>query len=212
MIAPMNDMAANFRERILLALLGILVLLLVATGLAPYEHSTWLMEVAPVLIVAPVLVATYRRFPLTPILYYLIFVHAVVLIVGGAYTYARVPFGFWLQDLFSLSRNPYDRIGHFLQGFVPSLLAREYLIRKGRIMNRPLVLFLSVCVAMAISAWYELIEWAAALILGQGADAFLGTQGDVWDTQWDMFMCFIGSTSAMLFLSSIQDRQMEKLS
>ena len=211
MALSVNSPNMTGQERMFAALLGILVLLVALTGLAPYERSTWLMEVAPVLIVAPVLVATYRRFPLTPLLYALIFIHAIVLIVGGAYTYARVPFGFWLQDLFSLTRNPYDRIGHFFQGFVPALLAREFLIRKGRVESRRLVSFLAVCFAMAVSAWYELIEWAAALILGQGADAFLGTQGDVWDTQWDMFMCFIGSTSAMLFLARIQDQQMEKL-
>jgi putative membrane protein len=198
------------RERTLFLLLIVIVGLLAATGIKPYDRSTWLMEVAPVLIAGPVLVLTYRRFPLTPLLYFLLFLHAIVLITGGAHTYARVPLGFWLQDIFSLSRNHYDRIGHFFQGLVPALLARELLLRGGYVTNRRMAAFLAICVAMAISAWYELIEWAAALILGQGADAFLGTQGDPWDTQWDMFMCFIGSVIAMLTLSREQDRQMEK--
>jgi len=198
------------RERTLFLLLIVIVGLLAATGIKPYDRSTWLMEVAPVLIAVPILVLTYRRFPLTPLLYYLIFLHAIVLITGGAYTYARVPLGFWLQDIFSLSRNHYDRIGHFFQGLVPALLAREILLRGGFVTNRRMAAFLAICVAMAFSAWYELIEWAAAVLLGQGADAFLGTQGDPWDTQKDMFMCFIGSVVAMLALSWAQDRQMEK--
>jgi putative membrane protein len=198
------------RERTLVLMFIVIVGLLAATAIKPYDRSTWLMEVAPVLIAGPVLVLTYRRFPLTPLLYLLIFLHAIVLITGGAYTYARVPLGFWLQDIFSLSRNHYDRIGHFFQGLVPALLAREILLRGGFVTNRRMAAFLAICIAMAISAWYELIEWAAALILGQGADDFLGTQGDPWDTQWDMFMCFIGSVAAMLTLSREQDRQMEK--
>lgn len=196
------------RERILLLLLIVIVALLAVTAIKPYDRRTWLMEVAPVLIALPLLVLTYRRFPLTSLLYILIFLHAIVLITGGAYTYARVPLGFWLQDLFSLSRNHYDRIGHFMQGFVPALLAREILLRGGFVTNRRMAAFLAVCIAMAISAWYELIEWAAAVILGQGADAFLGTQGDPWDTQEDMFMCFIGAIVALLTLSREQDRQM----
>jgi putative membrane protein len=130
---------------------------------------------------------------------------------AGAYTYARVPLGYWLQDLFSLSRNPYDRIGHFMQGFVPALAAREVLLRGGYIANRRMAAFLCLCVAMAVSAWYELIEWGAAVALGQAADDFLGTQGDTWDTQWDMFMCFIGAVTALQTLSGIHDRQIEKL-
>lgn len=196
------------RERILLLLLIVIVALLAVTAIKPYDRGTWLMEVAPVLIALPLLVLTYRRFPLTSLLYILIFLHAIVLITGGAYTYARVPLGFWLQDLFSLSRNHYDRIGHFMQGFVPALLAREILLRGGFVTNRRMAAFLALCIAMAISAWYELIEWAAAVILGQGADAFLGTQGDPWDTQEDMFMCFIGAIVALLTLSREQDRQM----
>lgn len=199
------------RERILIVFLVILCGLLAATAVHPYDRATWLMEVAPVLIVVPILVLTYRRFPLTPLLYFLIFLHAIVLITGGAYTYARVPLGFWFQDVFLFSRNNYDRIGHFFQGLVPALLAREVLLRFGYVTNRRMASFLAICFAMAASAWYELIEWATAVILGQKADDFLDTQGDPWDTQWDMFMCFIGAVVAMLGLTREQDRQIESL-
>jgi putative membrane protein len=199
------------RERNLVILLIMIVVLMAATAISPYDRATWLMEVAPVMIVGPILVLTYRRFPLTSLLYILIFFHAIVLIIGGAYTYARVPFGFWLQDLFSFSRNHYDRIGHFFQGFVPALAAREILLRNRFVTNRHMAGLLALCVAMAISAWYELIEWAAALILGQSADAFLGTQGDQWDTQWDMFMCFVGAAAAMTGLTGVQDRQIARI-
>ena len=169
------------------------------------------MEVAPVLIAAPILVATYRRFPLTTLLYLLIGVHALVLIYGGAYTYARVPLGFWLQDLLSLERNPYDRIGHFMQGFVPAMVAREILIRNKYVNGTSMAAFLSLCVALSVSAFYELIEWWAALALGQGADEFLGTQGDPWDTQADMFLALIGAAAALTALSRLHDRQIARL-
>jgi putative membrane protein len=180
---------------------------LVVSGIKPYDRLTWWMELAPVLIAAPVLVATYRRFPLTSLLYVLICIHALVLIVGGAYSYARVPLGFWLQDLLALERNPYDRIGHFMQGFVPAMLAREILIRKRYVNGNSMAAFVSLCVALAFSAFYELVEWWAALALGQGADEFLGTQGDPWDTQADMFLALLGAALALLTLSRIQDRQ-----
>jgi putative membrane protein len=153
------------RDFWLLALGAAVLLALVFSGIAPYDRATWWMEVAPVLIAAPVLVATYRRFPLTTLLYVLIALHALVLIVGGAYTYARVPFGFWLQDLFSLSRNPYDKIGHFMQGLVPALAAREILVRAVQVARSRMASFLALCVALAVSAVYELIEWAAAVAL-----------------------------------------------
>lgn len=180
---------------------------LVVSGIKPYDRGTWLLEVAPVLIAAPILVATYRRFPLTSLLYVLIGVHALVLILGGAYTYARVPFGFWLQDLLALERNPYDRIGHFMQGLVPAMVAREILIRNRYVNGHWMAAFLSLCVALAVSAFYELIEWWAALALGQGAEDFLGTQGDPWDTQADMFLALIGAAAALAALSRLHDRQ-----
>lgn len=184
---------------------------LAVSGISPYDRATWWMEVAPVLIAVPVLVATHRRFPLTGLLYFLVCVHALVLILGGAHTYARVPLGFWLQDLLALERNPYDRIGHFMQGFVPALLAREILLRTHSVGTKKMAAFLSACVALAFSALYELIEWWAALALGQGADEFLGTQGDPWDTQADMFLALLGAAAALTLLSRLHDRQIQAL-
>jgi putative membrane protein len=175
------------RTRLLSIGAVVLVGLLVLSGIRPYDRMTWILEIFPVLVALPLLLATHRRLPLTTLLYGLIFVHALVLMMGGAYTYARVPLGFWLQDLLQFDRNPYDKIGHFFQGLVPALVAREILIRGGYVRGRHMLAFLVVCVVLAISATYELVEWAAALALGQGADEFLGTQGDQWDTQSDMF-------------------------
>jgi putative membrane protein len=186
---------------------ALLVLLLLFSGLRPYDRATWMMEVAPIFLAAPVLIWTRRRFPLTSLLYILIFVHAVILLVGGAYTYARVPAGFWLQHLLDLSRNPYDRLGHLAQGFVPALIARELFLRRRIVTSKSWSAFLAICVAMTISAVYELVEWGAAVALGQGADQFLGTQGDPWDTQSDMGMALTGASLALLLLSRTQDRQ-----
>jgi len=188
-----------------------LLALLALSGARPYDRATWAMEVAPVAIALPVLWLTYRRFPLTTVLYVCIFVHALVLMLGGAYSYARVPLGFHIADLLNLERNPYDKIGHFFQGFVPALVAREILLRGAWVRGRRMLAFVVVCIALAISATYELIEWGAALALGQGADEFLGTQGDPWDTQSDMFMALVGAVSALLSLSRLQDRQIRRL-
>jgi len=196
------------RTRLLSIGAVVLVGLLVLSGIRPYDRMTWILEIFPVLVALPLLLATHRRLPLTTLLYGLIFVHALVLMMGGAYTYARVPLGFWLQDLLQFDRNPYDKIGHFFQGLVPALVAREILIRGGYVRGRHMLAFLVVCVVLAISATYELVEWAAALALGQGADEFLGTQGDQWDTQSDMFFALLGSCSALLFLSRWHDRQL----
>lgn len=194
-----------------LAALGIVLAALVVSGLHPYDRTTWWMEIAPVLIALPILLATYRRFPLTDLLYALIALHALVLIFGGAYTYARVPLGFWLQEWLGLERNPYDRIGHLMQGFVPALIAREILLRNGFVAGRRMAAFLATCVALAISAFYELVEWWSALGLGQGADEFLGTQGDPWDTQADMFCALIGAVLAMTLFTRWQDAQIRAL-
>jgi putative membrane protein len=197
--------------RLPLTLAAIVAIALVASGIHPHERGTWLAEVAPVLLAAPVLLYTYPRFRLTNLLYVLIAMHAIVLIVGGAYTYARVPFGFVLKDWFDLERNPYDRIGHFVQGFVPVLISREVLLRNRFLSNRAMTAFLCICVAMTVSALYELIEWLAAVVAGGGAVEFLGTQGDPWDAQGDMLMALIGAIAGLATLSRLHDRQMEEL-
>ena len=189
----------------------ILMLILIISGIHPFDRGTWLMEVLPVLIIVPLLIYTYKTFPLTSLLYSLIFLHAIVLIVGGAYTYARVPLGFEIAQWFSLDRNPYDKIGHFMQGFVPAIAAREILIRHQILAKGKMLSFIVICIVLAISATYELIEWAAALALGQGAQEFLGTQGYEWDTQSDMFFALIGVITALLLLSKWHDRQIAKL-
>ena len=185
---------------------------LVLSGIRPYDRTTWILEVLPVAIALPLLWATRERFPLTTLLYTLVAIHGVVLILGGAYSYARVPLGFSLQEAFGLSRNPYDKIGHFMQGFVPAILAREILRRGHYVQGRKMLAFICVCIPLAFSAFYELIEWWAALSMGQGADEFLGTQGDPWDTQSDMFMALLGAITALLLLSRAHDRQIERLS
>ena len=189
----------------------ILMLILIISGIHPFDRGTWVMEVVPVVIVLPILFATYSRFPLTNLLYSLIFLHAIVLILGGAYTYARVPLGFEIAQWFSLDRNPYDKIGHFMQGFVPAIAAREILIRHQILAKGKMLTFIVICIVLAISASYELIEWAAALVMGQGAEEFLGTQGYEWDTQSDMFFALIGVITALLLLSKWHDRQIAKL-
>ena len=191
--------------------LALVLIALVVSGIHPYDRTTWWLEVAPVLIALPIILATYQRFPLTDLLYALITLHALVLIFGGAYTYARVPLGFWLQDWLGFERNPYDRIGHLMQGLVPALVAREILLRNGFVAGRRMAAFLSVCVALAVSAFYELVEWWSALLLGQGADEFLGTQGDPWDTQADMFCALIGAVVGLTFFSRLQDAQIRAL-
>ena len=205
-------MALERSERLPAFLLAITLVALVVSGLRPYERLTWLMEVLPVIIAVPILIATRRNFPLTTLLYVLICLHALVLILGGAYTYARVPLGAWVQQAFDLSRNPYDKLGHFMQGFVPAIVAREILIRGKYAQGRRMVAFLCICIALAISAFYELIEWWAALALGQGAEEFLGTQGDPWDTQSDMFCAGLGAVFALFSLSAVHDRQLAALS
>jgi putative membrane protein len=201
--------AAETREAI--ALLILTAIALVVSGIGPHDRGTWILEVAPVLIAAPILYFTWRSFRLTPLTYRLIFIHALILILGGHYTYANVPLGFRLQELFDFARNPYDRIGHFAQGFVPAIIAREILLRRSPLKPGKWLFFIVCSICLAISAVYEFIEWWAALLLGQGAQEFLGTQGDHWDTQWDMFMALVGAISAQLLLSGIHDRQLARL-
>jgi len=202
-------MPQSKREPLLLLAIAAAALLL--SSVHPYDRATWLLEVLPVLIGAPILVATYTRFPLTPLLYRLLLIHALILILGGHYTYAQVPIGFWIQDLFDLSRNHYDRLGHLAQGFIPAILAREILVRRSVVRPGRWLFFLVVCVCLAFSAFYELIEWWAALVGGDSAESFLGTQGDVWDTQWDMFLALLGCTSSQLLLSRKHDMEIARL-
>ena len=186
-------------------------MLLVLSGIEPYDRTTWVLEVFPIVLAVPLLILTARRFPLTPLAYRLIFVHALILMLGGHYTYARVPLGFWLQDALDLARNHYDRIGHFAQGFVPAIVAREILLRRSPLVPGKWLFFLVTAVCLAVSSCYEFIEWGAAVAGGSAADAFLGTQGDVWDTQWDMFMALLGALTAQVLLSREHDREVAAL-
>lgn len=198
-------------EPLHIVLLGLSTLVLLWSGIQPKDQLTWSLEVAPALIALLVMAWTYHRFRLTDLLYVLIAVHAVVLMVGGHYTYAEVPLGDWLRDLLGHERNHYDRIGHFLQGFVPALVAREIFLRLGVFARPRWVFFVVCCVALAISAFYELIEWWVALVSEEAAESFLGTQGDNWDTQWDMFIALGGAVVAQLTLAGVQDRQIAAL-
>ena len=189
------------------ALLAVGAVLLIWSGIDPADRTTWILEVFPIFIAVPVLLATARRFPLTPLAYRLIFVHALILMLGGHYTYAQVPLGFWMQRVFGFSRNHYDRIGHLAQGFVPAIIAREILVRRSPLRPGKWLFVIVLCVCLAISACYEFIEWWSALIGGSAADAFLGTQGDPFDTQADMLMALIGAFLAQALLARLHDRQ-----
>jgi putative membrane protein len=184
---------------------------LVVSGIAPYDRLTWFMEVAPVLIAAPLLIATRRRFPLTPLVYWLIAIHSLILILGGHYTYARVPLGFWMQDWFDFARNHYDRIGHLMQGFGPALILRELLLRTSPLQRGKWLFTLVLFSILGVSACYEFVEWAAALASEEASAAFLGTQGDPWDTQWDMFLAGCGAIAAQLLLARRHDRQLAEV-
>jgi putative membrane protein len=199
------------RSTVLVVAAVVLVVLLGASGLRPHDRLTWVLEVFPIIVALPVLFLTYRRFPLTTLLYALIFVHAIVLMVGGHYTYARVPLGFAIAKVFGLHRNPYDKIGHFAQGLVPAIAAREILVRGRHIRTRGMLAFVVISIVLAISAAYELFEWASALALGQGANEFLGTQGDPWDTQSDMFFALVGGGAALIALAGYHDRQLNAI-
>lgn len=189
-------------------LVALAVLALVASGIAPKDRLTWVMEVVWVIIALPVIVLTWRRFPLTRLLSWLLVAHALVLVYGGAYTYAETPLGFWLRDVLGFARNPWDRVGHLMQGFVPAILARELLLRHTPLRRGGWLAYLVVAACLSFSAFFELLEWWAALVYGADADAFLATQGDVWDTQWDMFLCLCGAIASLLLFSRVHDRQL----
>jgi putative membrane protein len=195
------------QRRILSALLLALLMIFVWSAIRPRDSFTWFLEVLPAIAGTAILAATFPRFRFTTLVYVLIAIHMIILMIGGHYTYAEVPLFCWLRDTFGMARNHYDRVGHFAQGFVPAIIARELLIRRVRI-SRPGWLFtLVTAVCLAISALYELFEWAVAAATGTAADAFLGTQGDAWDTQKDMALCLAGAMIAQLLLSRWHDRQ-----
>lgn len=195
--------------------LGLLLLIvavaLLVSGVHPYDRTTWWLEIFPILIAAPILLATARRFPLTTLTYTLLAIHAGILIVGGHYSYARVPLGFWVQNLLGLARNDYDRLGHFAQGFIPAILIREVLLRTSPLRPGRWLFVIVAAMCLAFSACYEFFEWGAAVAGGSRADAFLGTQGDPWDTQWDMFTALIGAIVAQLTLSRVHDRALGRV-
>jgi putative membrane protein len=207
-MTTLADMQAQKTSPVAWACLALTILVLLWSGLAPKDRGTWFMEVAPVFIALPLVALTWRRFPLTTLLTVVITLHAVVLMVGGKYTYAEMPLFNWLRDEFHLSRNHYDRVGHFMQGFAPALVARELLLRTSPLRPGKWLAVVVVLSCLGISALYELIEWGAAMALGEGADAFLATQGDVWDTQKDMAMAGVGAVVALLLFSRWHDRQL----
>jgi putative membrane protein len=194
-----------------LALLAIVAAVFLWSGISPHDRFTWVLEVFPVMLGVPALIYVYPRFRFTPLVYSLICIHAVILMVGGKYTYAEVPLGFWMRDAFGFTRNHYDRIGHLAQGFVPAIVAREILIRRSPLRASRWLPFFVVCFCLALSAFYELIEFWTALATGGAADAFLGTQGDPWDTQWDMMLALIGAIAALVLLSHWHDRELRRL-
>jgi putative membrane protein len=199
------------RARLFFFLLATLSVVFIWSAIRPYDYFTWFLEAFPVLIVLPLLVATYTRFPLTSLVYILILLHALILLVGAHYTYAEMPLFSWLRDYYGLDRNYYDRLGHVAQGFVPAVVAREILLRKSPLRPGKWLFFIVVCICLAISACYEFLEWWVALASGSDAVAFLATQGDVWDTQWDMFLALLGAISAQCILIKVHDTQLKQM-
>jgi putative membrane protein len=193
-----------------IVLLVVVAAVLIWSGIAPHDRATWWLEVAPVLIGVPILFATHRRFPLTPLLYVLLAIHAVILIVGGKYTYAEVPLGRWVSDWLGLERNHYDRLGHFAQGFIPAILARELLLRTSPLRRGKWLFWTGTAFCLAFSAFFEMFEWWVAISSG-GAPDYLGSQGDVWDAQWDMFLCLCGAVISALTLARWHDRQLARI-
>ena len=187
-----------------------LLALFIWSGVAPRDRLTWVLEVAPVVIGVAILAATYTRFQFTRLVYVLVWLHAAILMIGGHYTYAEMPLFNWLRDTFDLARNHYDRLGHFAQGFFPAIIARELLLRLSPLTPGKWLFTLVACVCLAISASYELFEWWAALLTGSAATAFLATQGDVWDTQWDMFLALVGAVTSQLMLAPLHDRALQR--
>lgn len=198
-------------RRFFLLLFSLLGVVFVWSAIAPHDYFIWFLEVFPVLIVLPLLVATYSRFKFTRLVYGLILVHAIILLIGGHYTYAEMPLFSWLRDTYSLDRNYYDRLGHVAQGFIPAMVTREILLRASPLQAGKWLFFIVSSICLAVSACYEFLEWWVALVSGSEATAFLATQGDVWDTQWDMFLALLGAVSAQLLLAKVHDKQMMEM-
>ncbi len=181
---------------------------LIWSGINPHDYFTWALEVAPAIIGLVILLATYKRFRFTGMAYWLMLIHSIILMVGGHYTYAEVPLFNWIRDAFDLGRNHYDKVGHFAQGFIPAIISREILIRKSPVTEGKWLSFIIVSICLSISAFYEFIEWWVAVASGTAAEAFLGTQGYVWDTQSDMFLAFLGAIIALVLLGKAHDRSL----
>ena len=203
--APLATPPSRIERRMLLVLVVAALLLSLAIA---RDRLTWLLETVWVIVALPVIAWKWKTFPLTRLLCWLLLLHALVLIHGGAYTYAQTPAGFWLQELLHTARNPWDRLGHWMQGFVPAILARELLLRLTPLRRGGWLVYLVLAACLSFSAFFELIEWWAALVYGADADAFLATQGDAWDTQWDMFTCLLGAATSLMLLSRLHDRQL----
>ncbi len=197
--------------KLIYTLLFLIFLLFIWSGIRPFEYFTWFLEVLPAIIGILILAFTFHKFRFTNLVYVLIFIHCTILIIGGHYTYAEVPLFDWIQETFNQSRNNYDKVGHFAQGFVPAMIARELLIRKKVILKKNWLNFIVVCIALAISAAYEFIEWGVSLGIGEGGDSFLGTQGYIWDTQSDMLYATIGAIVSLLLFARLHDKQLDEL-
>lgn len=204
-------MPQHLTARFLIVLFVVFVGVLIWSAINPYDRFTWWLEILPAIMALPILCVTFLKFPLTRLLYLLILIHAIILMIGGHYTYAEVPFFNTLQDSFGLSRNYYDRLGHFAQGFVPAIIAREILLRNNIVAKNGWLFFLVCCISLSLSACYELIEWWVAAYTGMAAESFLGTQGDVWDTQWDMFVALLGALIAQIILKKMHDNHLAAL-
>jgi putative membrane protein len=202
-----HDIVSTSDKESWLLLLGVATVL-IWSGVAPVDRLTWFMEIIWVLAAIPLMLLTHKQFPLTRLLYWLIAIHCVILIYGGKYTYALTPLGDWAREAFDLTRNNYDRLGHLAQGFIPAILARELLLRRTPLQRGGWLFYLVCAACLSFSAFFEFIEWWAAVLLGGDADAYLATQGDIWDTQWDMFLALCGAIAAQLTLSRVHDRQL----
>lgn len=207
----LSQMPQHLSIRFLFVLCVLFLVVLIWSAMHPYDRLTWWLEVFPALLALPLLYVTFPTFPLTRLNYLLILIHAVILMIGGHYTYAEVPIFNTLQDTLELSRNYYDRLGHFAQGFIPAMIAREVLLRKDIVAKNGWLFFIVCCICLSLSAFYELIEWWVAVLTGSAAESFLGTQGDVWDTQWDMFVALLGAIIAQVMLKKTHDNQLAAL-